>query len=296
MPDPTAPSPRPPAQPPLARAPIVGAGFGLLLVLSPIMLGAHGILLLFSLGALVIVLGGVIATAFMSFDSGDVGKALAAIGAMFRTAPPSDEILRQDMANLVNWAGVIKERGMLNLEARIGDDDIADPFVKYGLNMVLSEYPADEVRSMLETAADACQERDSNPVDILQAMASHAPAFGMVGTLVGMVALLSNLGDDLAQIAPSLAVAFLSTLYGVVSARMIYMPAAARLRHEVAARRFRHHLVSEGMALLLGQRSPMQIQDRLNSFLRPESHDYFDCIGRKAKPGAAAPRLKVVAQ
>jgi chemotaxis protein MotA len=283
------------SRPPLARAPIIGAVFGLLLVLSPIMLGAHGILLLFSLGALVIVVGGVIAVAFMSYDAADVGTALAAIAAMFRAPPATDEMLRRDMANLVRWAGAIKDRRMLNFEARIGDDEIADPFVKYGLNMVLSEYPANEVRGMLETAADACQERDSNPVDILQAMASHAPAFGMVGTLVGMVALLSNLGDDLAGIAPSLAVAFLSTLYGVVSARMIYMPAAARLRHEVAARRFRHHLVSEGMAMLVGQRSPMQVQDRLNSFLRPESHDYFDCIGRKAKP-EAAPRLKVVAQ
>ena len=280
---------------PLARAPIIGAVFGLLLVLSPILLGAHGILLVFSLGALVIVIGGTVAVAFMSFDAADVGTALAAIARMFRAPPAADEMLRQDMANLVRWAGAIKDRRKPNFEARIGDDDIADPFVKYGLNMVLSEYPADEVRGMLETAADACQERDSNPVDILQAMASHAPAFGMVGTLVGMVALLSNLGDDLAGIAPSLAVAFLSTLYGVVSARMIYMPAAARLRHEVQGRRFRHHLVSEGMAMLVGQRSPMQVQDRLNSFLRPESHDYFDCIGRKAKP-EAAPRLKVVAQ
>jgi len=279
----------------LARAPIIGAVFGLLLVLSPILLGAHGILLVFSLGALVIVIGGTVAVAFMSFDAADVGTALAAIARMFRAPPAADEMLRQDMANLVRWAGAIKDRRKPNFEARIGDDDIADPFVKYGLNMVLSEYPADEVRGMLETAADACQERDSNPVDILQAMASHAPAFGMVGTLVGMVALLSNLGDDLAGIAPSLAVAFLSTLYGVVSARMIYMPAAARLRHEVQGRRFRHHLVSEGMAMLVGQRSPMQVQDRLNSFLRPESHDYFDCIGRKAKP-EAAPRLKVVAQ
>ena len=285
-----------PSRPPLARAPLIGAAFGLLLVLSPIMLGAHGILLVFSLGALVIVVGGVIAVAFMSFDAADVGKALAAIGRMFRTPPATDEMLRHDMASLVTWAGALKDRGMLHFEAKIGGDDIADPFVKYGLNMVLSEYPADEVRGMLETAADASEERDSNPVDILQAMASHAPAFGMVGTLVGMVALLSNLGDDLAQIAPSLAVAFLSTLYGVVSARMIYMPAAARLRQEVAGRRFRHHLISEGMAMLAGQRSPMQIQDRLNSFLRPESHDYFNCIGRKAKPEAAAPRLKVVAQ
>lgn len=278
---------------PYARAPMIGAAFGLLLLLSPIALGAHGILLFFSLGGLVIVGGGVIAVAFMSFDAGEVRKALGAIVRMFKRPNGTDETLRHDIANIVEWSGMIKDRGMRNLESRIGGDDITDPFVKYGLNMVLSEYSAEEVRSMLDTAADACHERDSTPVDILQAMTSHAPAFGMVGTLVGMVALLSNLTDDVSGIAPTLAVAFLSTLYGVVSARMVYMPAAARLRQEVANQRFRHHLISEGMAMLASARAPMQINDRLNSFLRPEIHDYFDCLGAKAKP-EPLPRLKVV--
>ena len=61
-------------------------------------------------------------------------------------------------------------------------------------------------------------------------MTSHAPAFGMIGTLVGMVAMLCNLNDDVSGIGSSLSVSFLSTLYGVVSARMVYMPAAAKLR------------------------------------------------------------------
>jgi chemotaxis protein MotA len=278
---------------PYARAPLIGAAFGLLLLLSPIALGARGILLFFSLGGLVIVVGGVIAVAFMSFDAGDVGTALDAIVGMFKRPRATDETLRRDIATIVEWSGLIKDRGMRNFESRIGEGEIADPFVKYGLNMVLSQYTAEEVRSMLETAADACYERASTPVDILQAMTSHAPAFGMVGTLVGMVALLSNLTDDVSGIAPSLAVAFLSTLYGVLSARMVYMPAAARLRQEVAGQRFRHHLISEGMAMLASTKSPMQINDRLNSFLRPETHDYFDCLGAKARPDTL-PRLKVV--
>jgi len=91
---------------------------------------------------------------------------------------------------------------------------------------------------MMETAADACYERDMIPVDVLQAMASHAPAFGMVGTLVGMVAMLCTLSEDVTGIGASLAVSFLSTLYGVLSARMIYMPAASKLRQEVDMSRF----------------------------------------------------------
>lgn len=288
MPHPTA-----SASPPYARAPLVGAAFGLLLVLSPVALGARGFLILFSLGGLVIVVGGVIAVAFMSFAADDVRTALDAILRLLRHSPREDDDLRRAMADIIRWAGVIREKGTRNFAGGSGHAGIDDPFVKYGLNMVLSEYAPEEVRGMMETAADACHERDSVPVDILHSMASHAPAFGMVGTLVGMVALLCNLGDGVAGVAPSLAVAFLSTLYGVLSARMVYMPAAARLRQEVQSRRFRYHLIAEGMAMLAGKSAPMHVQDRLNSFLRPEVHDYFDYFDTEAQPHLE-PHLKVV--
>ena len=132
------------------------------------------------------------------------------------------------MTAIIYCARLVREKGMRDLESVVGKSSIVDPFVRYGLNMVVSGYPADEVRAMMETAADATYERDSVPVDVLQAMASHAPAFGMVGTLVGMVAMLCSLSADVSNIGGSLAVSFLSTLYGVLSARMVYMPAAAR--------------------------------------------------------------------
>jgi len=159
--------------------------------------------------------------------------------------------------------------------------------------MVLSDYEPDEVLGMLETAAEASYERDCKVVDILQAMASHAPAFGMIGTLLGMVALLSNLTDNVSAVAPSLAVAFLATFYGVFSARMVYMPAAARLRHEIDLRRFRHHFITQGMVMLCGRKSPTQIQDRLNSFLRPDALNYFDYFDKSTRHGVASP-LKVI--
>jgi chemotaxis protein MotA len=277
-----------PSIPVYARPPVIGAAFGVLLVLSPILLGAHGFLIFFSLGGLVIVVGGVIAVAFMSFAADDVQKALDAIVKMFKAPKSAQESLQGDMASIVNWSGALEKFGARQFEQGIGRSGITDPFVKYGLNMVLSDYPPEDVRSMMETAADACYERDSVPVDILHAMASHAPAFGMVGTLVGMVAMLCNLSSDVSGIGSSLAVAFLSTLYGVISARMVYMPAAARLRQEVENRRFRYHLMTEGLAMLASKKPPMQIQDRLNSFLKPEIHNYFDCFSAYKMPPAAA--------
>ncbi len=266
---------------PLMRAPVVGAIFGALLVLSPIVLGGKFYLLFFSLGGLIIVVGGVVTVAFMSFESAEVFKALDAIKRLFKEPKPSPNTLQTDVTAIIYCARIVMEKGMRNLESTISTIGIQDPFVKYGLNMVVSEYPPEDVRAMMETAADACYERDSIPVDVLQAMTSHAPAFGMVGTLVGMVIMLCGLSDNVADIGPSLAIAFLSTLYGVLSARMVYIPAASKLRQEVDQRRFRNHLIIEGMVLLVSKKAPMYVQDRLNSFLKPEFRNYYNVLNLK---------------
>jgi chemotaxis protein MotA len=261
---------------PYSRAPIIGAACCILLVLCSIILSSHSLLPFFSLEGLMIVVGGVIAVAFMSFQADDVRKALNAILQMFREPEMTHENLHRDMIEIIDWARVVREKGMRDLESQIGKNGEGDPFVKYGLNMVVSQYTPKEVRSMMTTAANACYERDSVPVGVLQAMTSHAPAFGMVGTLVGMVTMLCSLSDNVSSIGPSLAVSFLSTLYGVLSARMLYMPAASKLRQEVDNRRFRNHLITEGLVMLVSDKTPMYIQDHLNSFLRPDVHDYFN--------------------
>jgi chemotaxis protein MotA len=280
---------------PYARAPVMGMGFGFLFILGSIVLGTHSLFAFFSIEGLVIVVGGVIAVAFMSFEREDVRKALDAIAALLKKprGPPPDS-LHLDMVEIIAWAHVVKEDGMRSLEVGLARRGIADPFVKYGLNMAVSGYSPEEVRVMMETAADAYYDRDGVPVDVLQSMTSHAPAFGMIGTLVGMIAMLCSLGDNVAGIGSSLSIAFLSTLYGVVSARMVYMPAAAKLRNAVAHRRFRNQLITEGIVMLVSGKTPMYIQDHLNSFLRPERHDYFDCFKNEEKPGVRAPQLKVV--
>ena len=268
----------------VSRAPVVSAALGFLLVLVFVALSSHSFLAFFSLEGLLIVVGGVTAVAFMSFEANDVHLALDAIATMFKEPKMTHENLHRDIMAIIYCARLLREKGMRDLESVIKKSGISDFFVKYGLNMVVSEYSPEEVRAMMETAADAGYERDNVPVDVLHAMASHAPAFGMVGTLVGMVAMFCSLNGDVANIGPSLAVAFISTLYGVLSARMIYMPAASKLRQKVNNRRFRNYLITEGMVMLVSSKTPMYIQDRLNSFLRPEAHDYFNVI--KVVPAA----------
>ena len=269
---------------PYSKTALAGAAGACLVVLGTAALCGNSVAAFFSLGGLVIVVGGVIAVAFMSFGSADVRAALRAIGGVLHV-PASDGDLRDELETVVKWAHVAREGGLRRLESSVGAGSCDDPFVRYGINMVLSEYAPCDVRRMMETAADGALERDSVPVDVLHAMTGHAPAFGMVGTLIGTVTMLCDLGGDVSRVGPALAVSFLSTLYGVVSARMVYMPAASRLQGDVEARRFRHGLMIEGIVMLAEKRSPSFIKDRLNGFLPPESHDYLDTIaGPAARP------------
>jgi chemotaxis protein MotA len=277
------------------RTPVMGVAFGVLFILGAIVLSTHSLLAFFSVEGLVIVVGGVIGIAFMSFDANDVHKALSVIAAMFKrpnNSPP--ENLHQDMMEIIAWAYMVKEKGLRYLESSLArSGGTIDPFVKYGLTMVISGYSPEDVRAMMETAADAYYERDSVPADVLQTMTSHAPAFGMIGTLVGMVALLYSLNDNVSSMGSSLSVSFLSTLYGVVSARMVYMPAATKLRQVVTKRRVRNQLITEGMVMLVSKKPPSYIRDRLNSFLQLESNDYLDHVKTVSKPVSQPMQLKV---
>ncbi len=219
-----------------------------------------------------IVIGGTLAVAFMSYQASDVMEALRGVGLMFKKANVTHENLYRDLINIIAWARIMKEKGLRGLENQVDDEGINDPFVRYGLDMVVSNYTAEEVRGMMETAAEAFYERDTIPANVLLAMASHAPAFGMVGTLIGMVIMLGNFSGDMSGIGHGLAVALLATLYGVVTARMLYLPAATKIMQKQDNLRFRNHLITEGMAMLVANKSPRYIQDKLNSFLKPGLH------------------------
>lgn len=258
-------------------ASIIGAAVGFMMILWAIVHGTDNYAAFLSFEGLLIVVGGSLAVAFMSFQANYVIEALRAIGLMFMRATATHENMHYDLIGIIAWARILRDKGLRGLEDEAGSEKVAaDPFIRYGLQMVVSNYTPEEVRDMMETAADASYERGTIPARVLMAMASHAPAFGMVGTLVGMVIMLGRFGDDMSGVGHGLAISLLATLYGVVTARMVYMPAASKIMQKQDGLRFRNHLIAEGMAMLVANRSPRFIQDRLNSFLRPESHYDMD--------------------
>lgn len=228
-----------------------------------------------SIEGLIIVIGGTVVNAFMSFHKEDVLQAFSTIRNMWEKPEITRDALRKDISQLIRWSYILQADDFLGLEKATAGK-ITDPLLRYGMDLVLTAYPADKTREMMHNVVDAEFERRCAPVTVLRNMAATAPAFGMVGTLVGMMMILNNVGADMANIGGGLAVAMLSTLYGLLLARLMCLPAADKLLQKEEDIFFHNCMMSEGFALLSEKQKPFYMQDKLNSFLQPSRHINFD--------------------
>lgn len=258
----------------VSYATLAGVIFGFCMVLGAIAHGTENYGSFLSLEGFFIVIGGTIANAFMSYQANYVLLAFRAIGNMIKKPRATREGLNAEIMRLIKWAYLVHSKGVVGLEGE--GAKVKEPLLHYGIDLVTTNYTADQVRRMMDTAVEADYERSIVPATVLKNMASTAPAFGMVGTLVGMVVMLGNLNGDMSNVGPGLATALLATLYGVVTARLVYLPAADKLLQKEEIMRFRNFMMTEGLVLLAEKQSPRYMQDKLNSFLDPKIHFNID--------------------
>ena len=259
----------------MSIATLAGTIFGFLLILGAILHGTNNFLSFISLEGFLIVIGGSIANAYMSYNATSVEQAFAAISHMMQKPKATHEGLNGEIMRLIKWSYLVQAKGFIALEDEVGDK-IKEPFMRYGMGLVVTGHKPDVLRNMLNTVVESEFERRIMPVTVLRNMAATAPAFGMVGTLVGMVIMLQNIQGDMEQIGTGLAVALLATLYGIIMARLVCLPAADKLMQKEEVMRFRNYLMAEGLVMLSEKQSPRVMQDRLNSFLDPANHFNLD--------------------
>jgi len=241
---------------------------GVMALIGLFLLGFAGYVPFLSIEGLVIVVGGSIANAFLSFQREDVLKAFSTIRDMLKKPLALRDGLHKDILQIIGWAQTVQSHDLIGLEKESAKE-IQDPLLRYGMDLVITGYSAAHIRDMIHTVSEAEFDRSCRPVTVLRNMAATAPAFGMVGTLIGMVTILNNVGTDLSNIGGGLAIAMLSTLYGILVARLICLPAADKLLQREESNYFRNHMVAEGLSLLAEKQKPFYVQDRLNSFLSP---------------------------
>lgn len=248
---------------------LVGVILGLGLFLSSIFLSTENIWIFLNLPSFFLVAGGTLASAFISYQPRYVWLALRNIGKLFIEQRVGRKTLNQDTGMVIKWGFTQKKGGLMALEKYIKAIQPPDPYLIFGLELVVSGYEGEDVRKMLQANVESTFGRNMVQVNILKTMAGTAPAFGMIGTLIGLIIMLESMGADTANLGKGLAVALVTTLYGVFMARMLFIPAAAKAEQKEQIARFRNYLLLEGFVMLAEDRSPQYMVDKMNSFLDP---------------------------
>ncbi|MCB2099543.1 MAG: MotA/TolQ/ExbB proton channel family protein [Rhodobacterales bacterium] len=260
---------------------IIGVVVSFGLVLIAIFVSTDNPIIFISIESATIVLGGTLGSTFIAYEARYVGLSLRLIWRIVFAPKVGRDILKSEVGRIIRWAYTVQQKGIPTLEAEAAKAVKGDRFLRFGVEMVVSNYSGEEVRDILTNAIETSFVRNTVPVNILKSMGGVSPAFGMIGTLVGLIIMLDKMGGDPTQLGPGLAVALLTTLYGVVFARLIFMPAASKIQQREEIVRFRNFLVAEGLALLAERRSPRYIQDKMNSYLDPAIHFNIDKMRKK---------------
>lgn len=248
---------------------IAGLLVGVGLFLLSIVLSTDNATIFLSIPSLTLVLGGTLANAFISYEPDSVLESLRDIGRMFGKNVVRANVVRDEARRVVEWSRVFQTHGIRGLENHLRETGTLDPLLKFGVKLVVDGYRPDEVRDMMSNLVESEYFRRSSRVVVLRNMASTAPAFGMVGTLVGLVIMLDGLASNPSALGGGLAVALLTTLYGVLLARLLFQPAADKTLEREKLNRFRSYLLLEGFVMIAEGRRPLFVETRMNSFLDP---------------------------
>jgi chemotaxis protein MotA len=255
----------------VSRHTIAGLLTGVVLLVLSVVLATDRYSIFLSVPSLLLVLGGTLANAFISYQYETVMEALRDIGRMFTQPRANRAEVADEGARVVEWARVVKTHGILELERQLKSTQAHDYVLHYGLQLVVDNHTPDGVRDLMGNTVESAYQRGSKPVHVLRNMAATAPAFGMVGTLVGLVIMLDGIANSPESLGPGLAVALLTTLYGVLLARLLFQPAADKTLEQQKMVRFRNYLMLEGFAMLAEGRMPRFVEKRMNSFLDPRN-------------------------
>ena len=212
-----------------------------------------------------IVFGGMIASIFVAFPMYHVTALGKAIGAVLK---PADDKMGPLVEMAVETADVAR-KGPADLEK--GVDGIRNYFFKDGVQMVVDGYSLEETTEMMETRIEYREKREKIQTDMLKSMGDLAPAWGMVGTLIGLVLMLAGFGGEggADNLGGGMAAALITTLYGAVFANLFFLPMAQKMGNKTTQTSMSAALLVEAARLIHQKKHPIIVREKLNSFIPP---------------------------
>lgn len=213
--------------------------------------------------SVILVVGCTVTVLFMSAPLQQVKMILKVLRkAMF----PQRIALEKLIQDMVHYAELARRNGILSLESVTREID--DPFIVRGLQMAIDGTDPELIEQVLNSELDSLAERHENAKALFDIMGKYAPAFGMIGTLVGLVVMLMNM-DDPKKIGPGMAVAILTTLYGALIANCFALPLADRLAKRSGEEMLAKTIIIKGIMAIQSGDNPRIVEQKLRSYLPP---------------------------
>jgi chemotaxis protein MotA len=248
-------------------ATIIGLLSGAGLIISAIVMGGSAAIF-FNVPGILIVIGGTFATAFIKFTLADVLNSIkVGMKAFLVKMEPPEEIIQ----TMIGYAKMAKKEGLMSLD----QENPSDPFMAKALRYLSDGYDEHLIEDMLNKDIRLTISRHTTGQNVFKGMGDSAPAFGMIGTLIGLVQMLSSM-DDPASIGPSMAVALLTTLYGALVANFVCLPLADKLALRSQQEQQTKFIIREAAVGINQALSPMVLEESLKIYLAPTVRDKKD--------------------
>jgi chemotaxis protein MotA len=168
------------------------------------------------------------------------------------------------VAKLVGWSTMARKQGLLALEAEVARQ--SDPFLKKGLQMVVDGVAPEAIRQMLEIEMDGQNHRDLAAAKVFEGMGIYAPTLGIIGAVLGLIAVMKNLADP-SKLGHGIAAAFTATIYGIGTANLFLLPMASKLKGVIQNQTSEREMVVEGLIAIAQGENPRNIETRLNGYV-----------------------------
>jgi len=250
---------------------VLGIGLGFVCLIAAFIVEGGSPLKLLSVSAIMIIAGGTFGALTVSFGLPMVLKELP--GGFLR----SMSAVEHDQSKLVNlfvtFAEKARKEGLLSLEEDIQSDlssDEYDPLVKRGLSLVIDGIDASAIQSIFEVEIMEFEEREKTKVGLFEQAGGFCPTMGIVGTVLGLISVLSHLNEP-EKLGESIAAAFIATLYGIGFANIIFLPIANKLKGIMKGQIEVKNLILVGVISLQAGDNPRIVKDKLIGFIS-ENH------------------------
>ncbi len=241
-------------------ATLAGIIAGIGLVLSSILMNS-GLGLFINAPSAMIVIGGTLAATLVAFPFNEVMKVMGLFLRVFFVRKSDHYELIEDMVGVCN---VARKGGVLAIESKLKDID--NEFLKKGLEMTVDGKDEATVNALLKREIKQIQKSHKDGWEIFNQMGAFAPAFGMIGTLIGLIQMLADLAD-VNSVGPKMAIALITTFYGACIANLLFIPMTVKLKRRSASETLEMNLVLEGIAYIRKGVNPRFMKDVLENFL-----------------------------